>query len=147
MGYKPEKKIYRITFPHRGDLEVRMRSTSIGNLQSIMGTDISALRNAGEAGIVVIRKIAKLIVSWNIIHPEVDEDDSDVCSICGVREDEPVPATEEGLRCIEIDLMIEIIQNWGLAIQRVSAPKGMNSSDGAMNTEELMLQLAEMQNL
>ncbi len=148
MGYKPEKKIYRIMFPHRSGLEVRMRSTSIGRMQAIMGADVQSISGANDDTTMehFFSEMDSLLVSWNVIHPEL-ENGEDKCSVCGLQEDDPLPAGGAGLKCIELDLLQDIVQQWGRAITQVSPPKEQSSSDGERSMQEQMLALDAKQNL
>lgn len=151
MGYKPAKTVYNLAFADHPGLEIKMRSTSLGKLQSIMETDRSDITRNTEAQKKFFQMIVDLIVSWNFEHPEVEAADAEFssrCANCGTSEDEPMPVTIASMQCLDLEMIMEIVNAWGIAVMRVSMGKGMNSSVGGMNIrEEAMKMLGEMQSL
>lgn len=142
-GYRPERKTYKLKFDQFPGLKVTMRSTSLGNLQEIMSTQTQNLKYAETR--TLFEKISNLIKEWNVEHPETDNSES--CDVCGLKEGEPVPATVDGLMCLDLEFITAIIFAWGNAIVRVSVPKGMNSRNGEPPIpEDLMKQLENQQN-
>lgn len=142
MGYKPQRNTYALSFADRPGLEISMRSTSLGNLQKIMTTDRSVLMN-NDAADEFFQKIVELIVSWNLVHPETHQ----ACRICGLNEDQEMPISVDSLKCLDIEMVMEIVNAWGTAVIQVSMGKGMSSKNGEVNfPEELMKMLAEQQN-
>lgn len=145
MGYKPSKQLMHLEFAEFPGLEVSATSCSIGKLIEAQNLAIQ-IKSNNEAE---IRKtfdfLASRLVSWNVEHPELDEGD-ETCSRCGLAEGAPLPVTVDGLFCLDFDFVIAILMGWMQGIARVSLPKGMNLSNGAVNTEALMKQLGELQN-
>ncbi|HEV8653263.1 MAG TPA: hypothetical protein VG276_28690 [Actinomycetes bacterium] len=120
MGYRPKRKVYRLTFEDEdmGGLVVRAHSTSLGGLLAALGIltidtdDLSAedLAKLGE----LFRTFAAALVEWNV------EDEAG----------QPVPATFEGLASQDADFVLVIVRAWAEAISGVPAPLGPPSPDG-----------------
>lgn len=121
MGYRPQRKVYRLTFEDedmRG-LVVRMRTTSLGNLLSVMG--LLSIDTSGDLDLKDLAKLAELfetfaaaLVEWNV------EDE----------QGQPVPATLEGVKTQDADFVMVICRAWAEAISGVPAPLGPPSPDG-----------------
>ncbi len=155
MSYKPVRKSYTLTFEEHPGLEIVMRSTSLGKLQSIMETNLADVQRNPQVQTEFFEAIAGLIISWNFVHPEVETIESaddyhpsgPRCAICGLREDSEMPVSATMMKCLDIEMIMQIVQAWGLAIMRVSMGKGVNSSNGGMTIpEDMMRMLAEQQN-
>src|SRR5690349_1218841 len=111
MGYKHSPKVYRLAFDDYEGLEVRARSVSLDEFLSLVEiagkTDPDDLER-------MFRGFADALVSWNL----EDEDGT------------PVPATYEGIKGQDLDLILDIIGGWQDAIGSVPAPLAKPSDDG-----------------
>lgn len=125
MGYKPRSTIYTLDFDGTDwdGLEVRMRATKLGNLfgsASLLGVmekiSDNALPSSEDMALALSQyeTIAEHLVSWNI-----DADD-----------DSPLPATLEGLKSLEVPLVMAISNTWQAAMQDVAPPLSSSSSAG-----------------
>jgi hypothetical protein len=144
-GYKPTKKLYDLEFVDFPGLEVKARSASIGEIKAAQELNIDPAEKDPEKQMEAFTFFEKKIVEWNIIHPEID--DGDICPVCGLKEDDPVPPTVAGMLCLDISMMLAIIFGWIQTVARVSVPKGMSTNGGAMSIpEDTMQKLAMLQN-
>lgn len=166
-GYKPGKRIYALTFDEFPGLVVRAVSTNLGKLFDLGNTSIKVIEADPEKRMATFNTFAKCIVEWNIVHPEpedladyalvlgtvqdaealVGRLESGVCARCGLREDEPMSVTADAMLCLDLDFLMKLIMGWMEATSSVVIPKGLNLTDGGMNTPEDPTQrLAAMQN-
>jgi len=128
-GYKRPKKIYRLVFadPEMEGLEVRARSTSMGDYQLIMRLMMKLRQNPEvvEEDLDTIDdmlgQFAKVLVSWNL---EVDTE------VNGRTVTQPVPATKDGLLDQDIDFVMAIIDAWTDAVGGVDPELGKDSTSG-----------------
>lgn len=148
MSYKPQRKLYELVFEDYPGLKVIARSASLGGLQKSYGLDINLQEEDESKRLEVFRFFAKRLVSWDLTHPEIDDTEDDVtCSLCGLKEDDPLPPTMTSLMCLELDMVMAIIFGWINTISRVSLPKEMNTSVGGQNIqEEVTKRLEALQN-
>jgi hypothetical protein len=151
MGYKPVKKLFALEFTDFPGLEVNCTSTSLGKLMHIAKLDVKLNEVDEEKKMEVFNFFAANIHSWNVVHPELDVEASNVdsdtpkCSSCGLAEDDPLPPTVAGLMCLDLDFVMVIIFGWMAATSRVSGPKGLSLSDGEKITETMMKKLEQLQ--
>lgn len=122
MGYKPSRTLYRLKFEDHPGLEVVAKSTSVEKLMGLMGLvekvgvlDEDAI--ASNFGLVeqVLRGFAEILHSWNV----EDEDDN------------PIPATYEGLITQEMPFVMEVVNAAVEAISTAPPPLPKSSSAGA----------------
>lgn len=151
MGYKPNNKIYNLSFTDYPGLEIRAKGTSIGKLQWMQEQRVNLNEEDEAKKLAVFTFFANRIVSWNIEHPEVDPEDKNTdgaCIHCGQSEDDPMVPSVQSLMCLDLGFVMGIIFGWMAAVARVSVPKGMSLNDGGQNSPEelLMRQLASLQN-
>ena len=103
MGFKPQKKVYTLKFkkPELEGLVVKARGTTIGNVLAITGEefDVAAVKEAFQT-------FASSLVEWNIL----DDDD------------QPLPATYDGLLTLPNDFMVDVISAWIDAMIEVESP-------------------------
>lgn len=162
-GYKPKRDVFNLKYIQYPGLEITARGTTIGKLQQIMKLKMT-VNEANQADIdFVFGFFAKRVVTWNILHPEIDLDDDHweatngqsvesadepVCPVCGLEEGQLIPTTPQGLYCLELKFILSLIFGWMATIASVSDPKELSSGSGGMNslTQETMTRLAEMQN-
>lgn len=118
-GFRPGRKVYRLVFedghPLAG-LVVRARSASTAQFLEI--TDLADAAAFGTEQIKqMMRQFAEVLLSWNL----EDEDG------------EPVPATFEGLRSQEFELVNTVIMKWMDAVAGVSPPLDQPASGGPLS--------------
>lgn len=146
-GYKPIKKIYFINIEELPGLSMRCGSIALGTLvkvQNLAGKSPEELLPAEQT--MVFRMFTNKLISWNVVHPEIDEaDDNGSCVECGLAEGEPLPATLEGLGCLEPAFVMDLIKAWINAIASVTAPKDKSSNNGGTVESTLVKQLGELQ--
>lgn len=140
MGYRPQRKTYNLSFKDHSGLEVKMTGTSLGNLQELMTAEPRNFQYKETREFFA--KVADLIKSWNVEHPEVP---GKKCSVCGLKEGAELPPTVEGLLCLDLEFIMEIVMAWGNAVIRVSVPKAPNSKNGGMPIPEELMKQLEMQ--
>jgi hypothetical protein len=116
-GYKPARTVYKLNFSqteHAG-LEVTARGTTINGLRRFihLGAELDGLDPEAMTPAELDKKLpamfepfAKVLVSWNVL----DEDD------------QPVPATLDGLLDQEVAFVAEIIQAYVSAISQAPPP-------------------------
>lgn len=123
MGYKRNPKVYAIAFGEDTDypgLEVQVRTLSLGQL-------IDVRSRADEDGTkAMVDLFAERLVSWNL----EDEDGR------------PVPATLDGIRGEDDDLILAVIRHWQDAMRGVPAP--LESGSGSGVTSAVESRLAEL---
>jgi len=122
MGYKRKKTIYKLIFEDEDGLEVRAYAPPLSFLQRSI--DMAALAgrrsddlSPDELALVTgfFSGFAKYLVSWNL------EDD----------DDQPVPATLDGLLDQDMDFVFQIIDAWLDSVGEVAGPLGQSSSAGS----------------
>lgn len=137
MGYKRQRKIYRLRFedPSMDGLEVDTTGANVEefvtlaqltdlsefavNASEITKENLAKVTGAAEKVADLFRAFAKHLVAWNL-----EDDDADGNTV-------PVPANYEGLRTQDPEFVLEIIEAWMTAVGGVSGPKGQKSSAGA----------------
>ena len=151
MGYKPGRKIYELTFVDYPGLEVHMYGTTIGKLEAVSKIAANITSATPEQQMSIFEFFTSNLISWNIEHPEIASEDyldineSDECGKCGLVEGDPLPATPDGIRCLELGFITNIIQGWMETIGGVSGPKAPNTSNGEMNSQTQTSRLANLQ--
>jgi len=125
MGFKPQRKLYRLTFedPGMNGLQVMMRSVTMGKMLELqqLGDDAEkAKSSAAFAGIVNI--LADALETWN-----VEEEDGT-----------PVPPDLDGVLSMDPDFIMEIISAWTQAVSGVSDPLAKGSTSGEAFQEALI---------
>lgn len=147
MGYQPPRKVYSVEFERHPGLEMSCYGASIGEL-----LDTSDLKFRVNVSPEEQRKLFEFfqsrLVTWNVEHPECPLDNDGNCARCGMKPGNMLPTTVEGMFCLDISFVMDLIMGWMTAVVQVSLPKGMNSLSGAPNIpEEVMSQLASLQSL
>lgn len=125
MGFKIKRKTYLLEFedPEFEGLMVEVRSAPLG--QFIDMTKMAQLAEekdetaAANATVKLFESFSNALVTWNL----EDEDDN------------PVPATFEGLQTLDVDAAMYLIQSWMTAIGGVNTPLGSASTAGATSLE------------
>lgn len=146
MGFKPQALIYNLNFVdgmYEG-LVIKMKGMSIGRLTSFVGAGWNSKDPAKN--IEVFNYIATRILEWNMDHPEVDnpdKDDPEKCATCGLKEDDPMPKIGQSFLCIDINLIMKIMNTWVEAVAEVAAPLGQNTSSGEMLEKALAMLQSE----
>lgn len=124
MGYKREGTVFRLKFsePDMDGLQVDAKSLPLGKMLrvielsgSVDATDTDAVRELFGA-------FADALAGWNL------EDEND----------NPVPATLEGLYEQDFDFVLKVVLAWVEAIAGVSAPLGNGSGSGAQSLADSM---------
>lgn len=159
MGYKPKRKLYEIVIVEFPGLEVTCKSTPLGKLLDLTkefgNLKVDDMANDVEKQKRVFGFFAKQIITWNVEHPDLDDDDSvfelekssePTCKRCGLSPGQLMPTEMEYMLCLEMQFIMAIIFGWVTAVASASNPKGMNLSNGAGTSQkDLMQMLAEMQ--
>jgi hypothetical protein len=124
MGYKRERRVYRLVFddPEFEGLEVRARSIPIRDLKRLMALDTESDSKGDRAAAIteMMFSFAEALVSWNM------EDDNG-----------PVPPTLESIEAEDADFMMMIIGQWLSVISRVddASPLPATSGSGSQSLE------------
>ena len=151
MGYRPSRKIYNLEFEDYPGLEVKCTSTSFGTLMELASIKVQLGEKDREKLLELFNKFAECLTSWNVEHPDLTEDEKarDRCTQCGFTAGDPLPPTLQSILCLDLDLTMQIIFGWMMAVARASLPKGTSLNDGGPNgpEQQLMMQLAELQSL
>lgn len=120
-GYTRNRKIYKLTFDESTEypgLEVQVRTLSLGQL-----LDARSRADDEDGTQTMVDRFAERLVAWNLC----DEDGR------------PVPATLDGIRDQDDDLVIAVIGRWQEAMRGVPAPLDGDSSSGVTSAVESTL--------
>jgi hypothetical protein len=125
MGYKRESKTYNLVFKDTAmaGLEVLTKSCPTGvflEMASLVDVELPLKKEDEEKVQRLFDRFADRLVSWNL------EDD----------DDQPIPATIEGLYSQDLDFILQIILAWLDAVGGVTAPLGQPSTSGSRSLEE-----------
>lgn len=160
MGYKPQRKIYKLIFADEEyeGLEVMARSVSLGALLEFRTLASNATRNkftvpdgatpeeivaAAEAAgvdtddalgafLLLVEKFAQVLVSWNVEEEEPDPaDESKMIDV-------PTPANMAGLLDQEPTFVMKIVETWVEVVAGVDTPLPRSSNSGETSVEESM---------
>lgn len=131
MGFKPKRKIYRLTWTEESDFygfEVDMRPISVGRLMSLVeladtAFDGKDLTRGNETLNELYDFVSSNIESWNL----EDEDDR------------PVEPSVEALKDQELEMLMAIVQGWVSVMTEVPDPLGGTSTDGKPSVELSMI--------
>jgi hypothetical protein len=150
MGYRPVKKLYRMTFVDYPGLEITAKGTSIGKLLDMAKAKLTMNDAGEETRMEIFTFFASRIIKWNLEHPEIDfvNDDgtsTETCPTCGLAEGDELPATVGGLQCLELQFVMTIMFGWMETVSKASAPKGQSSSSGETTPDMQMQRLSELQ--
>jgi hypothetical protein len=109
MGFRPEKKVFRLKFEDSEleGLEVMAGGTTTGEMLDLQDAEKGQVAFA-------IEMLGKRLISWNL-----EEEDGT-----------PVPANADGLRSQDPDFVRAIIAAWTEAIGGVEAPLRAGSDSG-----------------
>ena len=155
MSYKPTSKKYNLKFDNIPGLEICAKGTTLGKLQEFSGAEISLAEKNREKARELMGFFATRIITWNIVHPEVELTEKQIaerepgdlsCPACGLSEDDPLPTTLKGMECLEMSLVLSVMFGWVAAIASASDPKGQSLNGGENSIrEDLMSALGAMQ--
>lgn len=107
MGYTPQRTTYLLDFGDRyGGLEVKVRAGTLGQLLELQKLGSGEDGMTPEQNRELLERFAELLVRWNI----TDENE------------QPVPATLDGLLSLEPGLAMDIVQAGAQAIGGVAPP-------------------------
>jgi len=111
MGYKVPKQIFKLVFPDRDGLWIRLTAPTIGEVMSLsrlikyQGVDP---KNLTEADVDELRRpqriFTKHLISWNLTDDVEQEDESTV--------EVEVPATLDGVESLPAPFFKEIVKAW-----------------------------------
>lgn len=128
-GYKREPKHYRLKFedPDMAGLEVVAKSIKLRDFLDISMAAAKVAANptgATDDADLMYRQFADALVSWNLLGDD----------------DQPVPATYEGMQGLELDFVLEVIHAWMEAIASVNPTwRGPSSSGGTFPEESIRM--------
>lgn len=161
MSFKPKSQKYNLKFGNIPGLEICAKGTTLGKLQEFSGANISLSEANREKATELMAFFASRIITWNIVHPEVEINDDGTqeaydqahdemitppCPVCGLMEDDPLPTTLKGMECLEMSFVLSIMFGWVAAIASASDPKEQNLRSGANDIpSELMSALGALQ--
>lgn len=153
MGFKPEHDLYELVFGEYPELEILAKGTSLGKLLAIGRMNVSLNEQDQEKTQKVFKFISKRIVTWNVEHPDFEDEDLEedseieVCPRCGLEPGAPLPTTVDGLMCLDLRFVMKIFFGWMQAVARIPLPKGLNINAGAIpDMDTMMRMLGEQQN-
>jgi hypothetical protein len=123
VGFKA-RRVFVLEFADMDGLEVKARSTTIDNFMDISNlTELSPgalFTDEDRDKLDKLREaFAECLVDWNL-----EEDDGS-----------PIPATLEGLRSLDYDLVVSITRAWMDAVASVSPGKDSRSNGGSPSVE------------
>jgi hypothetical protein len=130
MVYRKEPTIYTLKFedPEFDGLIVRMKSLTTSEFLRLTSLKAETSKDPSgktDAGIELIEKFAKRLVSWNLEEPDEDG------------EWKPVPATVRGVKSQEFGFITFLMGEWLQAIAGVpSGPLDSSSTSGGTSLEE-----------
>lgn len=137
-GYRRKVKQLRLTFEGSAldGLVVLMRSVPVATILDLgeladLATDFTpeGLKNMGK----IFDVVAGALISWNMEEELCDAHGAPECEDCPegapttVR---PVPADLDGIRTMDLDEALLLVQQWTQAAAGVSGPLGSGSGDG-----------------
>lgn len=137
-GYRRKVKQLRLTFEGSSldGLVVLMRSVPVATILDLadlaeLSTDFTpeGLRNLGQ----VFGVVADALVSWNLEEETCDAHGVAECEDCpedAPRTVRPIPADLEGIKSLDLDEALLLVQQWTQAAAGVAAPLGRGSADG-----------------
>lgn len=134
-GYKPQRKLYKLDFSETEDagLEITARGTTVAGMLELMEMadgiddleqlDLEKLPSSEVAARMraMFAPFAKILVAWNVI----DDDD------------EPVPASLDGLLTQEADFIGRVLGAYMTAMTQAPPPLPAGSDSGATSQAEL----------
>lgn len=120
-GYKPKRKTYTLKFedPEMDGLVVRTRGRTV---------DDAIAFQAGLPYEEALERFADIVIDWNVL----DEDDN------------PVPATAEGMRTLDEEFLVAVMGAFNQAINGVSGPLEKPSNDGEITEIEASMKMAPL---
>lgn len=116
MGFKLQRKTYKLTFGAGTELDgatVVIGSFSLGEAE-VLNQSTTDPTQAQAVLDAKLQLLADRLVSWDL------ED-----------EQGPIPTTLDGIKRLEAEVLVQILQAWGAASTAVAAPLPSASSDGA----------------
>lgn len=132
-GFKPRRTLYRLDFTDTelDGLEITARGSSMAELLEVMEAadgieDLKELDEKQDAAKIagqfreMVAPFARKLHSWNVI----DDDDN------------PVPASLDGLLTQELDFVVAVITAYGKAMTQAPPPLPASSPSGASSPEE-----------
>lgn len=122
-GYRREKKILKLTFAD-GEfegLEVRVKALSVDGLMTLtkLNEPLKDTVKSMEMLEELFRFLADRLLSWNLEDDEAEE---------GVFV--PVPATMEGVKRQDLEIIMAVVEAWMDVVARIDAPLDAGSSSG-----------------
>ena len=115
MTFKRKAKL--ITFPEGHELhglEIHSRRPTVGAVEAVSGLSETESKVSEQVGALIDTMFAPALITWNY-RDELDE---------------PVPATAEGLRQIDIEALLHILNAWVAETVEVGKDLGKESSSG-----------------
>jgi hypothetical protein len=137
-GYKRKTKMLRIHFEgtQLDGLEVLMRSVPVGTILDLaalseLATEFTpeGVKKLGE----VFELVAQALVSWNLEDELCDAHAAPDCEECpegAPTTTVPVPASLEGIKTLDLDEALLLVQYWTQAAAGVAGPLGQSSPAG-----------------
>lgn len=128
MGFEPKQNVYKLRFedPELKGLIVKVEPAPVGailcatELAGLRDLDLSDPTSLDTEKLQALAKLGELfgmfadaLIEWNI-----------------TKKGKPVPATLEGIKKQDVNLMMYIINSWANASGGVSAPLEKPSNDG-----------------
>ena len=118
MGYRRQRKVFRLRFEDEPGLEVHVYSVPLGTITGMldMVKDLSAegVRRGGAEVLAQVDELFGVFVGalkeWNL----------------ELEDGTPVPATVDGLKTQDLDFCLELVLAWMEAVGDVSAPLKRN---------------------
>lgn len=125
MGYKIQSKLYNLVFEDEfAGLKITTTGLPFGDYLKLASATESTDADAAQA---VVDIFVSKLVTWNM----------------QTETGESVPPTAEGMKMLEIDLIMAIIGKWTEAVGGVSRDLGKGSpSGGTFQEESLGMELA-----
>lgn len=123
MGYKHQRKVYKLSFEDYEGLEVSVRSVNVDEFLELVHMPTKDEKHAisKDKDLEQLFKFfADNLVSWNL------EDENDV----------PVPTTYDGVKKQDLDFIMDIINGWQDAIGSVKSPLKESSNNGETSLVE-----------
>lgn len=126
MVYIPDEDTITVNFENRPGLEVKFISLTLGELERMQDFSLTLTSSENVKEQKIFRFLESKLVSWNVGHVKT-------CH-CGAERGDPVAPTVDGMLCMDIMLLRDIVQGWIQSIVQVSRPKEMSSNNGGQNT-------------
>jgi hypothetical protein len=124
--YIPDEDTITVNFEGRPGLEVKFLSLSLGEVEHMQDFSLTLTSKENVREQKIFKFLEGKLVSWNVGHVKT--------CMCGAERGDPIPPTVDGMLCMDLMLLRDIVQGWIQSIVQVSRPKELSSNNGVQTT-------------